>query len=110
MANTSRLHAALAYVESNPHRWDQGSWLSCFAAIAVELAGFRILPSLWVRLDHRSVRVWDAAAEVLDLTGEQARRLFAPDNTKADLFRLVNEYTTTRPARHLRRVGRFPAG
>ena len=67
--------------------------------------GTNVLPSLWVRLGWRSLRVWDAAAEVLDLTGDQARRLFAPGNTLPDLFRLVNEFTAPRPGGGLRLVG-----
>lgn len=104
MANVRGLHAVLACVEANPGLWDQGSWMDCFAAIAVELAGYSVLPSLWVRMGWRSQRVWDAAAEVLDLTGDQARRLFAPGNTLPDLFRLVNEFTAPRPG-GLRLVG-----
>jgi hypothetical protein len=105
VANIARLHTMLAFVESNPDLWDQGSWLRCFAAIAAELAGYNVLPSLWVRLEYRSLPVWDAATEVLDLTGDQARRLFAPGNTLPDLFRLVGEFTVSRPGGHLRSVG-----
>jgi hypothetical protein len=97
------LRATLACIEANPGLWEQGSWLDCFAAYAVELAGYDVLPSLWVRLPHRSVQVWDAAVEVLDLTGDQARALFASDNSLADLRTLVAEITRPRcPARHAR--------
>lgn len=78
MADVKGLRATLSFIQANPQLWRQDSWLHCFAAIAVELAGYDVLPSLWVRLGNRSVHVWDAAADVLDLTGDEARLLFAP--------------------------------
>jgi hypothetical protein len=108
VADVHGLRATLAFIQANPQLWKQDSWLHCFASIAVELAGYDVLPSLWVRLDDRSAQVWDAAAEVLNLTGPQARHLFAPSNTLADLTALVGEITqprrTPRHARHLRLV------
>lgn len=108
MADVYGLRATLAFIRASPQRWDQGSWLHCFAAVAVQLAGYDVLPSLWVRLDDRSVQVWDAAAEVLSLTGPQAQALFAPGNTLFDLAALVSEIAQPpkRPgqARHLRLV------
>ena len=108
MADVRGLYATLAFIKANPQLWRQDSWLRCFAAIAVELAGYDVLPSLWVRLDDRSVKVWDAAAEVLNLTGPQAQALFAPGNTLANLTTLVAEIArppgTPRHARHLRLV------
>ncbi|WP_194923180.1 hypothetical protein [Catenulispora pinisilvae] len=112
MADIHGLRATLAFIRANPQLWDQGSWLHCFAAIAVELAGYDVLPSLWVRLDDRSMQVWDAAAKVLNLTGNEARLLFAPGNTLAELTALIGEigeivrpYKSPRHARHLRPVG-----
>ena len=90
MANVIRLRATLEYIEADPDLWDQGSWEDCFAAWAVYLAGIWVSPSLWARVGDRSVRVWDAAAEVLDLTGNQARALFAPDVTLDGLRALVD--------------------
>ncbi|GAA2019039.1 hypothetical protein GCM10009839_14230 [Catenulispora yoronensis] len=99
MANVHRLRSTLGFVEANPGLWDQGSWLDCFAAIAVENAGYVVLPSLWVRVGYRSVKVWDVAAEVLDLTGAQARRLFAPGTSMAELRKLIAEFAAARPPR-----------
>ena len=108
MADVKGLRATLSFIQANPQLWRQDSWLHCFAAIAVELAGYDVLPSLWVRLDNRSVPVWEAAAEVLDLTGPQARALFAPSNTLNGLSALVAEITrpqrTPYRARHLRLI------
>lgn len=114
MADVHGLRATLAFIQANPQLWRQDSWLHCFAAIAVELAGYDVLPSLWVRLDDRSVQVWDAAAEVLNLTGPQARALFAPGNALAELTALVGEIVRPyqvprharrdRHARHLRLI------
>lgn len=104
MADIQGLRATLAFITANPQLWRQDSWLHCFAAIAVELAGYDVLPSLWVRLDNKSVQVWDAAAEVLDLTGPQTRTLFAPSNTLAELTALVGEIARPYQApRHARR-------
>ncbi|MBS2550494.1 hypothetical protein KGQ19_26845 [Catenulispora sp. NL8] len=98
MADVHGLRATLAYIQDNPQRWRQDSWQRCFAAIAVELAGYDVLPSRWVRLDSRSVQVWDAAVEVLDLTGDQGWLLFNPGNTLAELRMLIAEITRPRHA------------
>lgn len=103
MADVKGLRATLSFIQANPQLWRQDSWLHCFAAIAVELAGYDVLPSLWVRLGNRSVHVWDAAADVLDLTGDEARLLFAPNNTLDDLRSLIGEIAQPRRARHLAR-------
>ena len=103
MADVHGLRATLAFIRANPQLWDQSSWLHCFAAIAVELAGYDVLPSLWVRLDDRWLKVWDAAVEVLDLTGPQAQALFAPGNTLAELASMVAEIVRPYRARHARR-------
>lgn len=103
MADVHGLRATLAFITANPQRWRQGSSRSCFAAIAVQLAGYDVLPSLWVRLDDRSVQVWDAAAEVLNLTGNEARLLFAPGNSLEELAVLVGEIVRpSRMPRHAR--------
>lgn len=104
MANARGMRETVAFIEMNPDLWDQSSWLHCFAAIAVETAGYTVLPSLWVRLPNRSLKVWNAAAEVLNLTGDQARALFAPDATLPDLRALIAEITRpSRVPRHARR-------
>lgn len=113
MADVRRLNETLAFIEMNPALWDQTSWLHDFAAIAVELAGYPVLASLWVLLPSGLARVWDAAAELLDLSVQQARRLFAHSNSLAELRLLVAEFGASRPpqlwvprhARRLRRVG-----
>jgi hypothetical protein len=104
VANADRLHITLSFIKANPDLWDQGSPLHSFAAIAVELAGYNVLPSAWVWLPGRLVWLTDAAAEVLELTGPQSRRLFAPNNTLADLQQLVAEFTRRPGGTHLRLV------
>ena len=111
MANVTGLHRTLAFIEMNPAFWDQSSWLHCFAAIAVELAGHLALSSLWVRLPGRSVQVWDAAAEVLDLARDQARALFDPGHLRALVDEILQPHRAPlharrgRHARHPRSVG-----
>ncbi|GAA2064296.1 hypothetical protein GCM10009839_89720 [Catenulispora yoronensis] len=48
MVNVHRLRSTLAFIDANAARWNQGSWLHCVAAFAVENAGYVVMPSLRV--------------------------------------------------------------
>jgi len=117
--NVELLRLTLKQIEAEPHAWDQTNWrtqnpgcgtVMCFAGWAVTLAGGNWYSSAadahrsWLFAEEgddrgdlmaftRGVVIgarW-RARRVLGLDGDQADRLFAHDNTLADLNRIVDE-------------------
>lgn len=106
--NVRLLRATLAHIEANPDQlnseWYRYTTGKCFGGHAIELAGGRWVvddpeeplgeflhpepdddPAAVLHMVPDDYR----AARVLGLTDEQAAVLFAPDNTLADLRRIV---------------------
>lgn len=122
MPNTELLNRTLNYIEAHLDEWDQEYWARrtscgtsyCFAGTAVVLSG---LPLAWhdageddygVDADELAHNVIDegevgdsiatTARNLLELTADQADRLFYPGNNLAKLHSLVAEFTAAEPA------------
>lgn len=102
MSNATALRTVLEHVREHQGDWDQGNWSNCFAGQTLRvLAGAtefthvcRCCGGLAVgddRLYSSSIGV--RAAQLLDLTPEQAVRLFHADNSLATLATLIEEFT-----------------
>lgn len=121
MPNTELLKRTLNHIEAHPEEWDQEYWARrtlcgtsyCFAGTAVVLSG---LPLAWrdvdaddygVDADELAHNVIDegevgdsiatAARDLLELTADQADRLFYPGNSIEKLRDLVAELTAAEP-------------
>jgi hypothetical protein len=90
----------LAHIRANPHEWDQGTWLhetrcgtvACFAGWACLLAGDEAHFGDTVMTEDGVLDVDVRAADLLDLTCDDANDLFSEYNTLVDLERYVEKF------------------
>lgn len=97
--NVELLDRTLAYIEAHPEEWTQEHYRCrsgcCFAGHAALLSGARWASNNSNAADvkagdgHPLEMVWERAARVLGLTGEEADDLFSPGNKLDDLRRIV---------------------
>ncbi len=118
MPNTDLLNRTLNYIEAHPSEWNQDQWAArsscgtvyCFAGTAAVLSGQPLawrdsyqddFPEIATNvIDEGEVgdSIFTAARELLELSADQADRLFDPQNKLADLRRLVAQFTAGEPA------------
>lgn len=102
--NVEKLRAVLDHVTNNPRQWDQYAWSYCLAGHTVKLDGHTIDNRVGFSIGMFSaggpgVQTTDGkvvprlAAELLNLTAEQAARLFNSENHLAALWIIANEIT-----------------
>ena len=113
--NAELAYRVLDHIDAHPEQWDQRTWdcgtVACFAGWAVRLSGARAAgpaydskvvegPADLIGLDvsDAAVRVlrhecWTPDSDIFSPRGD----LFASDNTREDLGRLVAEYFGPRP-------------
>jgi hypothetical protein len=102
MTDMRRLDAALDQIHDHPQLWNQSFWLAATdCGTAGCLAGWVVMLeypngeadfldddncAVWVA-DGVPIDVYDEAVRLLDITTDQANRLFEPGNTWTDLVR-----------------------
>lgn len=83
MANTALLRSAFHHVAAHPEHWRLGGdWRPCLATHVVTSSGGPAVTG---------VAAWDQAAQLLDVTEDQARALFSVENTLDDLRRIAHD-------------------
>lgn len=105
MANVEGLRGTLQFIRDNPTEWDQQRWHMCFAGAALRVVKGATLTTLDccnicrdLHIDGRLVQSWDIsdrAQEALELTNDEAFRLFRGNNDLETLAVLVAVITET---------------
>jgi hypothetical protein len=114
MANVPLLRKVIEHITEHPSEWGQGNWglktacgtSHCFAGHAAILSGYE---PVWVhtwdgenapqvmlavsRHGYTEDNPFHAAADLLELTPEEALDLFSCDNTMRDLWYYVNLFS-----------------
>ena|SRR5258706_8207228 len=98
MANLERLDQVINIIETNPERWDQGTWGSmtdcgstyCIAGWACLLAGLTLNWFDNTLINANGHDPFDAGQKILELTDEQAHYLFFA-RTDLDEIKLIRK-------------------